>query len=191
MIEEKIDRAKNNLEFQIMETERISAELESPNQDRIIRLEGHDPSVEELQQNLAVLESLEKNNREILRSTVISTKEVTARTEELQDKSSKWKASSQTYLKEINDLQGRFNELQRVRISQLSELQMYSELIEKLTASKAELEHDISFRAELSRKPEREASPRDAFQPEQQVKKKRPTAYLPCEVDSEELLRIP
>ena len=190
-LKEKIERTNKDLEQQIIETERISAALESPNQDRIRTLEGHDPSEEELRQSLTVLESLERNNRDILRSKGATIKEVTLRCEELQDESSNWKISTQSYLKDINVYQGRLHDLQRVRTAQLSELRMYGELVEKLNSSKVDLERDISLRGQLTSRPEREVtldySPPPA---KKHTVEQRPTAYLPTG-NEDEIIKVP
>lgn len=177
--EEQIERAMKNLELQVLETDRIAATLESPNQDRIRTLEGHDPSEEELKQNLYALESLERNNRDMIRSKATAIKEITKRRKDLQQESNDWKSSTQSYINDINDMQSRLAELKRVHTSQISELQMYTSLVDKLAASKEDLEHDISLRANLSCEPERESRAYHAMQSKKQGKEPRPTAYLP------------
>ena len=189
-IEEQIKRAAKNLELQVLETERIAATLESPNQDRIRTLEGHDPSEEELKQNLFALESLERNNRDMIRSKVTAIKEITKRCKDLQQESNDWKISTQTFINDINDIQSRLAELKRIRTSQMSELQMYASLTEKLAASKSDLEHDISLRVNLSREPGRESRAYYASQTKKQGKEQRPTAYLPSG-DEETTIRVP
>lgn len=189
-MEDSIKQAKRNLELQILETERISIAMEEPDQDRIRTLEGHDPSEEELQQNLSVLENLERNNRELLRSKSATIKELTRRSEDLQLQSNNWKASTGSFLKDINDMQGRLHDLRRVHTAQLSELQMYESLVDKLTSSKAELEHDISLRTNLISKPSREVHVYTTSPMKNQSMEPRPTAYLPAGPD-DEIIRVP
>lgn len=156
-------------------------------------LDGHDPSTEELQQNLTVLENLERNNRELLRIKAIALKELNKRTEELKEQLANWKSSSAPFLQDTNNLMTRLHELQRIKTSQLSEIQMYASLVEKLTASKADLEHDVSFRATLTSRPEREVKPaKIAASPKKQsvMEQIRPTAYMPNGPE-DEIIRVP
>lgn len=136
------------------------------------------------------LENIERNNRELLRSKSIAIKEIKQRIEELQTQSNNWKSCTGSYLKEMNDMKGRLHDLQRAITSQKSELQMYASLIEKLTSSKAELEHDVSLRANLTRKPERNAPVSSKSPSKKHTMEHRPTAYLPSGAD-DEIIRVP
>jgi hypothetical protein len=187
--QEKIDRTKKHLELQILETEALSAALESPNHHRIRALEGHDPTEEELHHRLTTLESLEGKHRELIRQKAIAIKEITKRCDDLQDESNNWKASTQMYLKDINDIQGRLHEVQRIHMAQMSELTMYASLVDKLTMSKTDLENDISFRAPLSCQPKRDAI-LSSVTPKRKQLDQRPTAYLPIG-DDIDIIRVP
>ena len=191
-MEEKIEEAKKNLEHQILKTERISFALESPTQERIRTLEGKDSSDVELRQNLSALETLERNNQELLHSKTTAVNEITKSIEKTQDSVNQWKFATQHLFESINDYQGRLRELQRVKTAQLSELQMYASLVDKLNESKVELQRDVSLRENLPHEPKREINTFDAVasSSDRQTKEQRPTAYMP-DGDEDNVIRVP
>ena len=64
--EERIASCRRKLELQIMEMEKLSHECETPARRQFQVLEGEDPSKEELETKLAILERLVKNKKEML-----------------------------------------------------------------------------------------------------------------------------
>lgn len=181
-----LERTQAQLEFQILETARISRELESPTQERFNALPGHHPSKEELLANLKVLEKLERKNRETLRSKELSINITSQQITELETESKDWKAATQFLLNAINDYQGRVHELKKTLTSQRGEIQMYSDLIDKMSDSKVDLEKDIGLREQLVR--ERINTPSSYSAPSSPkrhvVERLRPTAYMPSDNDT-------
>ncbi|KAL3804076.1 hypothetical protein HJC23_006467 [Cyclotella cryptica] len=188
-IKDKTETAKKQLELHTLETGQISNALESPNKERIRTLQGHDPSEEELRQNTSILESLESKNRMILLKKATALKEIMTRCKQLQDESNNWKESTKLYVKDVNDYQGRLHDLQRVHTAQLSELQMYTSLVEKLNTSKLELHLDLSPNGQFARNQERKLLVFRAHA-KKQVVELRPTAYIP-QGDEDEIIKVP
>jgi len=197
-IEEKIEHTKRSLEKQILETQRLCQELESPNHSRLRHYDGEDPSEEELVAKLSTLERLVHNKKEVLLTKSIQMQELSLRIQQAQQSRDDWLSSTQTILNDINDYQGRIQEKQRIYTSQQSELQMYNEIIESSKARIAALEHDLSFRNELvvtnqvksmdnenEERDEQEIGQGDSATPSL-----RPTAYLPFD-ENENTLNIP
>mmetsp|Transcript_28170 Transcript_28170/g.53179 ORF Transcript_28170/g.53179 Transcript_28170/m.53179 type:complete len:175 (-) Transcript_28170:4611-5135(-) len=138
--------------MQVLETERLSQELENPSQDgRFQALDGKDPSEEELVAKLSTLERLVRNKKEILLTKEISAKEIAIRIKQLESTSNNWKAATQSLLKDTNDYQGRVQERQRLRTAQKSEIRMYDELVTASKAKMADLEQDIMLREQIVR----------------------------------------
>lgn len=203
-IEDKIDSTKTSLEKQILETQRLCQELESPNHSRLRHYDGEDPSEEELVAKLSTLERLVHNKKEVLLTKSIQMQELFLRVQQAQQSRDDWLSSTQTVLNDINEYQSRVQEKQRIYISQQSELQMYNEILESSKTRIAELEHDLSLRNELAvttnqvknnsttnkneKKDALEAVQDDSAAPSSTML--RPTAYLPLD-ENENTLNIP
>jgi len=202
-IEDKIESTKTALENQILETQRLCQELESPNQARLRHYDGEDPSEEELIAKLSTLERLVHNKKEILLTKSIQMQELSLRIQQAQQSRNDWLSSTQTILNDINEYQGRLQEKQRIYTAQQSELQMYNEIISSSKTRIVELEHDLSLRNELAvttnqvkKSTNNENEERDEQEVEQSNSAKpsstmlRPTAYLPLD-ENENTLNIP
>lgn len=187
--------AKRNLELQIIETVRISQELESPNQERFRTLDGHDPSEEELTLTLMTLDRLEKSNREVLLAREITLKDLLEQIEKKEEASQNWKSATQVLLKDMNEYQGRLHELKRVHTSHVSEIRMYDDLIRHMNESKVDLEmrEQLAINKEPSKNVFRESATVGSLSPEPgalKFKERRPTAYLP-DGDEEKTIKVP
>ena len=202
-IEVKIESTKISLEKQILETQRLCQEIESPNHSRLRHYDGDDPSEEELVAKLSTLERLVYNKKEVLLTKSIQMQELSLRIQQAQQSRNDWLSSTQTILNDINEYKSRFHEKQRIYTSQQSELQMYNEIIASSKTRIAELEHDLSLRNELAvttnqvknsttnkneEKDALEAVQDDSAAPSSTML--RPTAYLPLD-ENENTLNIP
>ena len=201
-IEDKIDSTKTSLEKQILETQRLCQELESPNQARLRHYDGEDPSEEELIAKLSTLERLVHNKKDLLLTKSIQMQELCLRIQQAQQSRDDWLSSTQTILNDINEYEGRVQEKQRIYTSQQSELQMYNEIIESCKTRIAELEHDLTLRNELAVTNQvksmnnvneeiddkQEVEQGDSVSPSSIML--RPTAYLPLD-ENENTLNIP
>ena len=203
-IEEQIDSVKKRLETQILETERLKQDLESPNQDRIRHhANSEDPSEEDLAAKLSTLERLVKHKKEVLLTKSIEFEEVQVRIQQLQEAKKQWQSTTQTIFNDINEYQGRLHEKQRIRTAIQSELRMYDEIIASSKKKLAELEHDITLRQKLAissnnneaksitvvDRSDNKKSPKSTT-PTKRNNCERPTAYLPI-YDDDESLNIP
>ena len=196
-IEEKTDSTKTSLEKQILETQRLCQELESPNQARLRHYDGEDPSEEELIAKLSTLERLVHNKKDLLLTKSIQMQELCLRIQQAQQSRDDWLSSTQTILNDINEYEGRVQEKQRIYTSQQSELQMYNEIIESSKTRIAELEHDLTLRNELtvtnqvkSNNENEERDEQEIGQGDSATPSLRPTAYLPFD-ENENTLNIP
>lgn len=200
-IEEQIDSVKKMLEAQILETERLKQDLESPNQDRIRHhTNSEDPSEEDLAAKLSTLERLVKHKKEVLLTKSIEFEEVQVRIQQLKEAKKQWQSTTQTIFNGINEYQGRLHEKQRIRTAIQSELRMYDEIIASSKKKLAELEHDITLRQKLAISSNIEAKcnsvvdrsdnikPSKSTTPTKRNSYERPTAYLP---NSRHSLNIP
>ena len=195
-IEERIENVKKKLEAQILETERLKQDLESPNQDRIRHhTNSEDPSEEDLAAKLSTLERLVKHKKEVLLTKSIEFEEVQVRIQQLKEAKKQWQSTTQTIFNDINEYQGRLHEKQRIRTAIQSELRMYDEIIASSKKKLAELEHDITLRQKLAISSNIEAKcnsvvdrsdnikPSKSTTPTKRNSCERPTAYLPVNDD--------
>ena len=203
-IEEKIESTKASLEKQILQTQRLCQELESPNQPRLRHYDGEDPSEEELVSKLSTLERLVHNKKEVLLTKSIQMQELSLHIQQTQQSRNDWLSSTQTILNDINEYKSRLQEKERIYTAQQSELQMYNEIIESSKTRIAELEHDLSLRNDLAvttnqvknnsttnkneKRDALEAVQDDSAAPSSTML--RPTAYLPLD-ENENTLNIP
>ena len=203
-IEERIENGKKKLEAQILETERLKQDLESPNQDRIRHhANSEDPSEEDLAAKLSTLERLVKHKKEVLLTKSIEFEEVEVRIQQLKEAKKQWQSTTQTIFNDINEYQGRLHEKQRIRTAIRSELRMYDEIIASSKKKLAELEHDITLRQKLAISSNNEAknitavdrldnkkSPKSTT-PTKRNSCERPTAYLPMKDDDDLIIPRP
>lgn len=192
----KIQEAKKILDDAIVEATKTSQDLENPNQERFRNLDGYDPTENECKHTISKLEQLEKSNREVLLAKEIEVEKISEDIRVMQETSRNWKISTQPLYKDINELQGRFVELKRIRMSHLSEIKMYDDLIENMNKSVQELQRDILLREELvtmkraiSEKSSVPISRDGKADSSIAVQNMRPTAYIPD--DNEETIRVP
>ncbi|KAL7554500.1 hypothetical protein ACHAWF_018091 [Thalassiosira exigua] len=115
-IQAKIDDTKSKLEAQVIETERVSRELEDPN--RVTFSSGEDLSEDELAARMSVLGRLIQKKKEALLLKEISAKEIGCRIKELEEQSNEWKVATESLLKDSNHFKGRVQELRRLRLAQ-------------------------------------------------------------------------
>lgn len=204
-IDEQIGDVKKKLEVQVLETERLSSELENPtNSSRFRTLDAvNDPSLEELKSKLSLLGKLVRQKKEALLSKEISAKEIMLHTQTLDETSRNWKIATQAILQDINEYQVRVQEKQRLRTAQMSEICMYDELITASKTKISDLEKDIILREQLAilepiqvgtgevRSEERVANQENSPTPTP-IKRRlgRPTAYLPLN-DEENTIKVP
>ena len=192
-IEERIASCTRKLELQIIEMEKLNHECETPGHRQFQLLEGEDPSKEELEAKLSILERLVKNKKKLLLETDIAMKEVATEISfYIQQKLTKRSNNKCMLLNERNEIQGYVQERKRLRIAQQSEIQMYNELIATGTTKMTEIGRDICLREQLaigrvrSRKSTSEVeslpvSPR--FE--------RSTAYLPVDDGTNTVVMVP
>ena len=199
-MEAKIMSAKKKLQVQVLESEVLCRELESPNQDRLRVLDaGEDPSEEELAAKLATLECLVQHKNEVLLAGEISYNEIASQIQELEEDLQSYKIATQAILQGINENQGRVQEKQRLCTAHIGEIRMYEELIAASKSKISELEHDILLREQLLSANEGEneyvdssaAMQRKAVKTESKNKGcERPNGYLPGD-DDETTIRVP
>ena len=192
--------AKKKLEVQVLESEVLCRELESPNQDRLRVLDaGEDPSEEELAAKLATLECLVQHKNEVLLAGEISSNEIAFQIQELEEDLQSYKIATQAILQGINENQGRVQEKQRLGTAHIGEIRMYEELIAASKSKISELEHDISLREQLlsANEGEKEYVDSSAAMQRKAVKTEsinkgceRPNGYLPGD-DDETTIRVP
>ncbi|KAL3806415.1 hypothetical protein ACHAXA_002661 [Cyclostephanos tholiformis] len=149
-IEAKIESVKRKLEVQMLESEQLTRELESPNHDRLRVLDkGIDQSEEELAAKLATLERLVQHKKEVLLAGEISLNDTAFQIQQLEESLQSYKIATQAVLNGINEYQGRIQEKKRLRTAQISEILMYDELIATRQSTVSDLEKNILLREEF------------------------------------------
>jgi hypothetical protein len=198
-IEAKIDNSKKKLEVQVLESELLCRELESPNQDRLRVLDaGEDPSEEELAAKLATLERLVHQKNEVLLAGEISSNEIAFQIQELDETLQSYKIATHSILQGINEYQSRVQEKQRLCTAHMSEIRMYEELTAASKSKISELENGILLREQLLLATEGENEHADlsagilrtAANPSKSNGCERPTGYLPGD-DDETTIKVP
>lgn len=199
-IEENIDMAKKKLEAQVLETERMCQELENPS--RLVLTSGDDPSKDELEAKLSVLERLVQKKKDVLLAGEISSKEITHRIQRLEDTSNSWREDTKDLLQETNEHKGRVLELRRIYTSQTSEIRIYDELIAANKTKITDLERDRLLREQLMATDtddtcneegveiQEASSDSNELPPIRNQSFERPTAYIPSN-DDENTIRVP
>jgi len=195
-IEEKIESCKRKLELQIVEMEQLCHECETPGRRHFHVLEGEDPSKEELEKKLAILEHLVKKKKELLLTKEIAAKDTSFRIQQcLAGISTAGNNTKCTLMKERNMIQGHIHERKRLRVAQRSEICMYDELIATGITKMADIEQDISLREQLIATGQTRSN-RSTLETSLESSPvsphfERPNAYLPVDDDTHTIVRVP
>ncbi|KAJ1619217.1 hypothetical protein T492DRAFT_1087320 [Pavlovales sp. CCMP2436] len=132
--EEQVLTLQAQLETERIEAERLSAELESPaNERRWRKLEGRDPEPEALAAKIALLDERLNDKKEQLLEKELVLEEVTSLASRLRKQAIERREGMLELATSVNEVQGRVKAVTRKMMAAVSELSMYQAISIKLT----------------------------------------------------------
>jgi len=156
-LEIEITELIDQVEKERAKAEKLAAQLENPeNTERYRKLEGNDPSLEELQERFIQMQDKIATREEKIKQKAQVLQEITERVDSLQAYIDNSREESQNLIQKVNEMRMQIKATNRKMMSTVSQLSIYKATVIQLTKENEDLQQTLGL---AERNLERGAAP--------------------------------